>query len=289
MKTALIDGDILVYRMAFATQKNVWTHTRSGQFFEGVKKAKDWFKEENGFNPNIHKPKEWMDKYWDESEWTSELQVEPFNHCSYLIDMAMNTIVKKTGADTATVYLSDKSCFRNDIAVTKEYKAGRPPPPVHKDKARDYLLNLYGAEIGDNLEADDMLGLNQTESTVICSIDKDLLQIPGRHYDIVNETSHMVDPYEADCWFMCQVISGDATDNIPGIPGMGDAKAAKLVDAYAGDHEGLVECIKGMYEEHYPYDPEGVLREMAQLVYILRKGDVLGENEQWRNLLNLED
>ena len=123
-----------------------------------------------------------------------------------------------------------------------------------------------------------MLGLNQTTDTCICSIDKDLLQIPGRHYNFVDDVKSTVDIYEADNWFMTQVLSGDvSTDNIQGLPGIGEAKAANIVDSFAGDHQGLVEEIKALYEDHYPGQGLEILEEMARLVYILRRGDTIEE------------
>lgn len=289
MGVALIDGDIIVYRSAFATQKTIYTHRSSKEFFEGITKAKMWFAVEHGWKKDETKGlKKFLEDKWDINDWVVEDRVEPFNACAFLIDSIIQKIMIATGADYYKVYLSPSKNFRHDISTVREYKANRPPPPVHKNEAREYMMNYYSAEVGDNIEADDLLGLNQTTDTVICSIDKDLLQIPGRHYNFVDDVHSIVDIYEADSWLFTQILAGDvSTDNIQGLPGIGDAKATTIVDSFAGDHTGLVEEIKYLYEESYPARGKNVLEEMTRLVYILRKGDVLGENEQWRELLSI--
>ena len=272
----LVDADILVYRMAWACQKTHYQHKEKGEFFDTKTKAKAWLKDEL--------------MEWDESEWDITDEIEPWKNCKFLIDVAMSEILRNCGTDEYTCFLTPPNTFRYDIAVTRPYKAGRAPPPHWKDEAVKYFINSYNAVLNDQrLEADDMLGLSQTTDTVIASIDKDLYMIPGKHYDIVKKTHMEVDMQAADDWFFTQLLSGDiSTDNIVGVPGIGNVKAKKLVAEFQGDHYGLVEEIEQLYELHYPGLGMDVMQEMAQLVYILRKGDTKGF-EQWRKLLLLDE
>lgn len=270
---ALIDGDILVYRMAWAVQKTVYQHKETGEFFNGKKKAKKWLWEQLG-----------DDASWNDEDWDITDEIEPWSACQFLIDHHMEQIMTNCDAEEYQVFLSPSRTFRHDLATIREYKANRRPPPEYKDKAREHLTNYYNAEVGQNIEADDCLGLHQTTETIIASIDKDLLSIPGWHYDIVNQDKICIDLYEADQMFMFQLIAGDPTDNIQGIPGMGPAKAKNILAMFDGDHKGLVEEIRQLYDEHYEGFGEDALIETAQLVYILRNGDKPGE-EQWRKLL----
>lgn len=269
----LVDGDIPVYRMGWAVQKTHYQHKVTGEFFDGIKKAKEYLKE-------MHAGIE-----WDLVDWEVNEEIEPWSNCKFLIDSFMSTLMRNTAADSYEVYLSPSETFRHRLATVRPYKGTRRPPPRYKDKNREYLIQRYGAEVAVDIEADDMLGMNQTEDTCIASIDKDLLQIPGHHYDVVKETSVCVDLLEADNMFFAQLLAGDSTDNIVGIPGIGMKKAMGIVDMFEGDHYGLVEEINTLYEENYPNIGMEIRDEMAQLVYILRKGDTLGQ-EQWRNLLN---
>ena len=277
MTTALIDGDIIVYRMSWAVQKTHYTYLPLDEFFEGKKKAKDWYKEMVGGDPDFDNDKEWL----------IVDNLEPWSNCKFLVDSCISQIMEAVGAENKMIFLSPKHTFRHDIAVTAPYKAGRPPPPFYKDKVATYLIERYGAECGNKVEADDLLGMMQDTDTVIVSIDKDLLMIPGKHYNFVKDEFVYVDLLAADVWFFAQLLAGDRTDNINGLKGIGIKTALKIVERYTGDHEGLVRTIKDMYNAEYAERGEDVMIEMAQLVYILRRGDKPG-TEQWRKLLLLE-
>jgi DNA polymerase-1 len=272
---ALIDGDIILYRSCWVCQKTHWTHKETGEFFDGKMKAKNWFKE-------ICPEQEFNVEEWDQVE-----EIEPFKSVRYLIDNYVREIERETHSDSTELYLTEGKCFRDDIAVTKPYKAGRPPPPFHKDEAKAYMYKKHKATSKARLEADDLLGLNQTTETVIASVDKDLYMIPGKHYDIVTKEMIEMDLLSSDQWFMLQLMMGDRTDNIQGLPGVGKKTAEAVLMEFDGNHVGLVNRIKEMYNNAYE-DGLAALIEHAQLVYILRAGDSPG-NEQWRKLLLLEE
>jgi len=279
---ALIDGDILVYRSSWVCQKTHWTHKDTGEFFDGKMKAKTWFKD---ICP---------EQTFDEDEWDVVEEIEPWRNCKFLLNNYVYEILKNTHSDEQQIFLTKGKCFRHDVAVTQPYKANRPPPPHHKDQAVKYLEEKWRAVHQPQLEADDLLGLNQTTETIIASVDKDLYMIPGLHYDIVKKEINEFDLLAADDWFFMQLIMGDRTDNIKGLsgtrsnPGLGKAGAEKIMREHAGDTAGLVRTIEQLYKERYG-DDEGteVMIEHAQLVYILRKGDEPGK-EQWRDLLMLK-
>jgi 5'-3' exonuclease len=71
------------------------------------------------------------------------------------------------------------------------------------------------------------------------SIDKDLLQVPGMHYNWVRDEKILVTPEVGLRKLYQQVLTGDGTDNIPGIYGIGDVKARKLIAACADELEML--------------------------------------------------
>ena len=272
---ALIDGDIILYRSCWVCQKTHWTHKDTGEFFDGKMKAKQWFNEiapEQDFN---------------EDDWDQVEEVEPFKSVKFLIDNYIREIRSETHSNSHELYLTEGKCFRDDIAVTKPYKAGRPPPPYHKDEAKKYMYTKLNGIAQPRLEADDLLGLNQTEDTVIASVDKDLYMIPGAHYDIVTKQMIYMDLLASDQWFLLQLMMGDRTDNIQGLPGVGKKTAEAELARFDGDHHGLVNRIKEMYNNAYE-DGHAALIEHAQLVYILRRGDSPGK-EQWRKLLLLEE
>ncbi len=266
----LIDGDIIVYRMAWACQKTVYTHRPSGEFFDGKRKAKAWLKDE-------------MLDEWRDDDWEAELKVEPWENCRYLIDQCVEQIKTACKSDDIEIFLSDHTCFRNDLATIAEYKAGRSDPPVHKDAAKNRLLKTYNAILEPNLEADDLMGMRQTTETAIVSIDKDLRQIPGKHYNFVEDKKFVMSKQEADEWFMHQLMTGDRVDNIKGLPGIGEAYATRILNDFSGDWHGLVAYVADLYDYHYSNGVEA-LEETARLVYILREGDT-PESDGWRRIL----
>jgi 5'-3' exonuclease len=273
---ALIDGDVILYRSCWVCQKTHYTHQATGEFFDGKKKAKDWFKETYDDLPDF------------ETGWDIVEEIEPFKNVKFLMNNYIDEICKLTKSETYRVFLSPSENFRHKIAVTQPYKANRPPAPHHKDEARAYLLKAHKAEVGKNIEADDLLGLHQTTETCIASVDKDLYMIPGRHYDIVKQEKLLMDPLSADDWFFTQLITGDRTDNIRGLQGYGPAAARRLLDSFSGDRKGLVQEIEELYVDQYGPDGKAVMIEHAQLVYILRPGDSKGR-EAWRTMLFLDE
>jgi 5'-3' exonuclease len=97
---------------------------------------------------------------------------------------------------------------------------------------REFLVTQHKAQICDGFEADDEMGVQQdkeTMSTVICSIDKDLLQIPGRHYNFVRKEHKVVDRDQGLKHLYLQSLIGDRSDNIIGVAGIGPVKAEQAL------------------------------------------------------------
>ena len=114
----------------------------------------------------------------------------------------------------------------------------------------------------------------------MATIDKDLDQIPGWHYDYMKKVHYAVSPEEANDWFWRQVLSGDPTDNIGGACGVGPQSA----DAYIADWYGLSDAerwvrVLEVYAErqHRPRcyyadaNSEDAALENARLVYLQKR------------------
>lgn len=167
--------------------------------------------------------------------------------CSRM-DETVSRIVSGAGVDEFKVFLTgtDKQCFRFDLY--KDYKANRKQPkPVWYQELRAHLIHDYEASVSTTIEADDAIGIAQDKtnySTVICSIDKDLDQIPGKHYDFVKEVAYDVEPERAIRFFYLQLLQGDRVDNIPGIPGIGPKKADAILAGLESEEEYLEACVE---------------------------------------------
>jgi DNA polymerase-1 len=161
-----------------------------------------------------------------------------------------NTIVgisESLGAVEGTIFLTGYGNFRRHVDPL--YKANRKdaPRPQHGNDLRDYLSTDFGAVTTTGIEADDALGILQCHAhnngffndTCIVSTDKDLDQIPGWHYNFTKRNLYWVTQDEADRALLLQLITGDVSDNVPGIRGMGPKKAAKYIDQGEGSLEEL--------------------------------------------------
>ena len=146
-------------------------------------------------------------------------------------DQMIQDILADTGATSYNVYLTGTANFRRELAPS--YKANRPDSrPAHWQAVREFLVTQHKAQICDGFEADDEMGVQQdkeTMSTVICSIDKDLLQIPGRHYNFVKKEHKVVDLDQGLKHLYLQSLIGDRSDNIIGVAGIGPVKAEQAL------------------------------------------------------------
>lgn len=146
------------------------------------------------------------------------------------------------------VFLTDsKGNFR--VTIYPEYKANRVKErPVHYNALREYLIAHENAEVALGQEADDLLGIEQTGNTIIASIDKDLDMIPGMHYNFVTNRHYTISNNKGRHKFWCQMLTGDSTDNIPGIKGIGPKKAEKILVACSTDKQYLA-AVCAAYED----------------------------------------
>lgn len=162
------------------------------------------------------------------------------------VDKLMRVILDRTQAKEMKTFLTGGNNFRKEINPL--YKANRKDtvPPRFLQKCREFLVMEWGASVCDGYEADDALGFSQTEDTIICSIDKDLLMIPGKHFNFVREEFTEVSELEGLKAFYRQMLIGDTSDNVFGIEGIGKVKAAKLINHLTTEQE-MFDVVCDMY------------------------------------------
>ncbi len=155
--------------------------------------------------------------------------------------------------------------FRHE--VFEAYKATRketdPSLVSQFPLAREAIeaLNLAGFE-RDGYEADDLIahltreGRKQGWDVVIVSGDKDVLQLVGEAVKVLNEQKSLLySSMEVQARYGVQpeqipdvfALMGDSGDNIPGVPGIGEKTAVKLIQEY-GTLDALLEnasTVKG--------------------------------------------
>ncbi len=147
-----------------------------------------------------------------------------------------------------------KRVFRHE--QFEEYKAGRKPMPdplAQQMQEFDGLVEAFGFETlkKEGYEADDILATlarearAQKQKAVIVTADRDALQLVGDDIYVMSNTRGVSDVkvYDADAVREKYGIppakvpdfiglKGDTSDNIPGVPGIGDKTAAALLADY---------------------------------------------------------
>jgi len=249
----LLDGDILVYRCGFSVE-----HTKHLVFdasadegdppiagpFDSAKERNEWMKENLGDQ---------------EIQLGSYKDIEPLSNALGNVKTVMNAITGYLGSDDIQVFLSEGECFRHHLATIKPYKGNRDlaAKPRYYDDIRQYLIKTWGAHVCSSIEADDALAMRQTKDTCIVSIDKDLLQVPGKHYNWViggNDGKCYVSPEVGLRKLYQQVLTGDSTDNIPGIRGVGPVTARKLLADVPATKKDLSAACTAAWDKYLSSD-----------------------------------
>lgn len=161
------------------------------------------------------------------------------------LDDLINRITHETNSIEYRVFLTGEDNFR--YKIYPEYKAHRKdkPKPKWLQQCREYLVVQHKASVSEGNEADDEIAIeHQTRglSTVVASIDKDFLQLPGYHYNFVKMEETFVSPLDGLRFFYSQIITGDASDNIPSF----DNKLRHTVPKFV---QKILEPIQTMTEE----------------------------------------
>ena len=205
------------------------------------------------------------------------------------VDTLVNdTIIGSIDVDSYELFLTGPSNYR--FTVYPEYKSSRKKneKPRHYQWIKDYLVEYYNAKWEEPYEADDLLGIYQTEDTIICSIDKDLMQIPGYHYNFVTGTLSFVTEEEGLNFFYKQLLTGDNTDDIPGVPligrsGISDRKCFgnATAEKYLSKHEDKFQGVLEAYKKVFKDDWEKEMNLRGSLLHI-RQDFISEETPLWK-------
>jgi DNA polymerase-1 len=171
--------------------------------------------------------------------------------------MLSQFLSRNASSHIAVVFDSARTTFRNEIFPA--YKAQRPePPPELKPQfrlVRDATEALGVCKIEqEGYEADDLIAAYAKAfaeaggKVQIVSSDKDLMQLIGPLVEMLDPIKQkpIREPEVVEKFGVppgkvveVQALAGDATDNVPGVPGIGIKTAAQLIVEY-GDVETLL-------------------------------------------------
>jgi len=166
-----------------------------------------------------------------------------------------------------------------------DYKGNRPPAPEWlgkwKPAIEEHLTTKWGFEFVNGVETDDavvsvayILYEKYGHEPIICSVDKDFNQYPGWHYNPRTKELKDISAEEAYIFLATQLLTGDATDNIKGIPGVGPAKAQKILQAEGITKSiNLFERVIAAYMSFHADMPIGLLDFAENAIKIILKID----------------
>ena len=204
-RTVIIDGDVIVYKVAEAVASSYDIETNEDDEF-------------------IYRNIGWANK----------------NSAIDCFETMIDKVCKSCKADKAVICLSDmKANFRK--VINPNYKANRKQiKPILYEFIRNYIEKQSGYKLYEKptLEADDVIGILATTDKIIkgdkvvWSMDKDFKTIPCKFHRAKPDgksTSQIVSPEEADWWFMYQTLIGDTVDGYYGCKGIGEKRAKKIL------------------------------------------------------------
>jgi len=187
------------------------------------------------------------------------------------IDKLMTEIEATCMMGKLRVAVKGKGNFRKDLY--KEYKANRRELDEDLKEALSYghahMTSKWDAIEAHDMEADDLVAIWAYEARemdmpyFVVGIDKDLLQIPGNHYNFNKKEHSFINDDEADLNLHMQCLIGDSGDNIPGIKGIGKVKARKILDGIP--MKDRYKYVEKAWVEHNAGDPSISLRLLTML------------------------
>jgi DNA polymerase-1 len=173
----------------------------------------------------------------------------PTNATFGFVQMLLRVLKEHRPDYLAVTFDSKAPTFRTE--VYKEYKANRPAMPESLTPQIPYIKKIIeGYRIAllerEGYEADDLIGtvakrLESEVDVVIVTGDKDLLQLVSDRiqvYDSMKEkrfgVEEVIERFGVSPEQVVEVmgLAGDAIDNIPGIPGIGEKTAIQLIKTY---------------------------------------------------------
>jgi DNA polymerase I len=180
----------------------------------------------------------------------SNSQGVPTNATYGVTTMLLKVLRERQPQHLALVFDAKGPTFRHDLY--KEYKAHRPPMPEALASQLPYIrriieaLNLPSLAL-EGYEADDLISTlvrrarDQGFEVEIISGDKDLLPLVTDGVDMWDPMKEVrYDPaairekygLEPEELVEVRALAGDASDNIPGVPGIGEKTALKLIGRF---------------------------------------------------------
>ncbi|MCP4341274.1 MAG: hypothetical protein GY799_20915 [Desulfobulbaceae bacterium] len=199
------------------------------------------------------------------------------------ITKAITTVLEKPWCRELKLVIGGKDNYRKDI--WPDYKANRGPKPMMYGELREWLEDEYKdlITVATGCEADDYLSIMMEWmrqecdgdfdkwDLVLVHRDKDMIQCGGYQWDWFKKPKFPLWIGEEKRWknFWVQMMMGDSTDCIPGIPGVGLVGANKKLEG-CDKSVDMEEKVLYAYEQHFTKKGED-WRKWFQINYQMLK------------------
>jgi DNA polymerase I len=178
--------------------------------------------------------------------------------------MALEVIKKLKPDYVCVAWDKPKTNIRKRLELYPEYKAGRKPPPpdfYEQVPVLHELLDAFGWPLYelDDYEADDIMGSLALQATAkdietqLITSDLDMLQLIDLHVSVyaLKKGLSNIELYHPESFIEkygilpqqfldFKALKGDSSDNIPGVPGIGEKGAIELLKQF--------KTLDGVYE-----------------------------------------
>lgn len=237
-------------------------------------------------------------------------QGEDDSHACYNMKKQLADLKRILGTENMDIYIKGKGNFRDEVAVTRTYKGTRSKMvPTAYHALREYVKNVHGAKEVDGMEADDVCSIdlyrsrNIESGVILAAMDKDLWNTPGWHFNYHPDKRYVeyITPEKANRNFLIQLLEGDRSDNVPGLPtittpiaakygvrqGRCGKMTAKRLANYCEDNSSLLRLVVECYDEYAKAlewsKEEGreYLLEQGQLLWMTRELNPDGSPVLW--------
>jgi len=205
----------------------------------------------------------------------------------------LSAVKHASGATSVIMHLTHPTSTKGErflAATVKPYQGQRNSgrKPRNWAMLREYMENYDGPfftpKVWDTREADDGIAYvahaaaQSGKLAVISTADKDMRMLPGRHVIwLTNQTVDVPfgswevigpdDKVYGHKWFWHQMIAGDAADNIPGVPRLGEVAAAEYLDGISNNADAFVQ-VRNAYIGKYGDEANDRMVEQACLLWL---------------------
>ena len=195
------------------------------------------------------------------------------------LDEVLQAVIENTFCSDYLIAIGGPNNWREEFFP--EYKRSRSRLASKKNRAehfeelKEWFCQHPNSVVAHGFEADDLIRIWALEAArdgdpyIVCTIDKDLDCIPGKHFKPGRDEYYEVDEESADTHYWRQILMGDAVDNIPGLSKVGPVKANKILEGCDNNNKRKAAVINA-YKQHYGDQWKPYLLANGRLIHIWR-------------------